>query len=114
LEDLRLGGLRVAKVHHLIQKLVNDDEVVADGLFLKCLEIFGKDLDDLMEEEEDLGGISVAFCEGEEVKVIMADVKVLQMRSVEPRNMIFILFSYVDAFVGETWWNSGRLFFGFG
>ena len=30
-----------------------------------------------MEEEEDLGGIGVAFCESEEVEVVVADVEVL-------------------------------------
>ena len=30
-----------------------------------------------MEEEEDLGGISVSFCEGEEVEVVVSDVEVL-------------------------------------
>jgi hypothetical protein len=30
-----------------------------------------------VEEEEDLGGVGVALCEGEEVEVVVADVKVL-------------------------------------
>ena len=30
-----------------------------------------------MEEEEDLGGVGVALCEGEEIKVVVADVEVL-------------------------------------
>jgi hypothetical protein len=107
LEDLRLGGLRVAKVHHLIQQLIYNDEVVADGFFLKRLEVFGEDLDDLVEEEEDLGGIGVAFRECEEVEVIMADIKILQLRLMKSRSMEFVLVPYVDAFVGETWWNSG-------
>lgn len=78
LEDLGLGGLGVAKVHHLIEELVDDDEVIADGLFLEGLEVLGEDLDDLVEEEEDLGGICVAFCEGEEVEVVVSDVEVLE------------------------------------
>lgn len=77
LENLGLGGLGVAKVHHLVEQFVNDDKVVADGLFLEGLEIFGKDLDDFVEEEDDFGGIGVALGEGEQVEVIMADVEVL-------------------------------------
>lgn len=38
LQDARLRGLRVAEVHHLIEQLVDDDEVVADGLLLQVLE----------------------------------------------------------------------------
>lgn len=30
-----------------------------------------------MEEEEDLGGVCVSFCEGEEVEVVVSDVEVL-------------------------------------
>ncbi len=77
LQDLGLGGLGVAKVHHLVQQLVYDDEVITNGLFLQGFEILGKHLDDLVEEEQDLGGIGVSFCEGEEVEVVVSDVEVL-------------------------------------
>ena len=30
-----------------------------------------------MQEEEDFGGVGVAFCEGEEVEVVVADVEIL-------------------------------------
>ena len=74
LEDLGLGRLRVAKVHHLVEQLVYDDEVVADGFLLEDLEVLGEDLDDLVQEQEDLGGVGVALREGEEVEVVVADV----------------------------------------
>lgn len=61
LQDLALCCLWVAKVHHLVQQLVNDDEVVANTLFLQYLEIFCKDFHDLVEEEEDLGGIGISL-----------------------------------------------------
>ncbi len=48
LQDLGLGRLRVAKVHHLVEKLVDDDEVVADGFLLERLEVLGEDLDNLV------------------------------------------------------------------
>jgi hypothetical protein len=53
--------LRIAKVHHLVQQLVDDDKIVADRLFFQFLEIFGEDLDNLVQEEEDFGGIRVAL-----------------------------------------------------
>ena len=77
LQDLGLGRLRVAKVHHLVEQLVDDDEVVADRLLLELLEVLGEDLDDLVQEEEDLGGVCVALGQGEEVEVVVADVEVL-------------------------------------
>ena len=30
-----------------------------------------------MQEKEDLGGVGVAFCEGEEVEVVVSDVEIL-------------------------------------
>ena len=77
LEDLGLGGLRVAEIHHLIEELVDDDEVVADGLLFEGFEVLGEDFDDFVKEEEDLGGVGVALCEGEDVEVVVADVEVL-------------------------------------
>ena len=78
LEDLGFGSLWVAEVHHLIKELINDNEVVADRLLLESLEVLCEDLDDLVEEEEDLGGVRVAFRKGEDVEVVMADVEVLR------------------------------------
>lgn len=67
LQDLGLGGLGVAKVHHLVEQLVYNDEVVTDGLFFEDLEVLGEDFDDFVEEQEDLGSIGVSFREGEKV-----------------------------------------------
>ena len=80
LEDLGLGGLRVAEIHHLVEELVDDDEVVPDGFFLELLEVFGEDLHDLVEKEEDLGGICVSFGEGKEVEVVVSDIEVLERK----------------------------------
>lgn len=51
LKDLGFGGLRVAEVHHLVEKLVNNDKVVADGLFLEDLEVLCEYFDNFVEEE---------------------------------------------------------------
>jgi hypothetical protein len=64
LKDLGLCCLWVAKVHHLIQQFIYDNEVVSYTFFLEFFEILGEDLDDLMEEEKDFGRIGVALGEG--------------------------------------------------
>ena len=61
LKDLAFRCLRIAEVHHLIHELVDDDEVVANGLLLKLFKVFDKDGDKAVEEEDDLGGICVPF-----------------------------------------------------
>ncbi|KAL8984656.1 MAG: hypothetical protein Q9177_004639, partial [Variospora cf. flavescens] len=75
--DLRFRRLRVAKVHHLVEELIDDDEVVADGFLLERLEVFGEDGDEAVEEEEEGGWVGVAFRQGEEVEVRVSDVEVL-------------------------------------
>ena len=35
-----------------------------------------------MQEKEDLGGVGIAFCEGEEVEVVMTDVEILLVKRI--------------------------------
>lgn len=114
LEDLGLGGLGIAKVHHFVEKLVDDDKVVANRLFLEGFEVLGEDLDDLVEEEEDFGGIGVALGEGEEVEVVVADVEVLWPSVCCMARGERLRSTHVDAFVGEAGRDGRRFFFGFG
>lgn len=115
LQDLAFCGLWITEVHHLIQQLIDDDEVVSDTLFLQLLEVLCKHLDDLVKEEKDFGGIGVPFRESEEVEVIMPDVQVLLNASApfptgqanQTRN------AYIDTLVRKTWRHGGALFFGF-
>jgi hypothetical protein len=79
LQDLGFRSLWVAKIHHLVQKFINDDEVVSYTLLFKLFEIFSEDLDDLVEEEKDFSGIGVAFRQGEQVEVVVTNVKVLSL-----------------------------------
>ena len=72
-----LSGLWVAKIHHLVEQLVNDDKVIPYTLLLKLLEVLGEDLHDLVEKEQDFGSIGVSFCQCKEVEVIMSNVKIL-------------------------------------
>lgn len=57
LQDLGLCRLRESKVHHLVQQLVDDDEVVPDGLLFQLLEVFGEDGGEAVEEDDDLGSV---------------------------------------------------------
>jgi hypothetical protein len=44
LQNLSVGGLRVAEIDELVEQLVDDDEVVADRLLLDILEVVTEDL----------------------------------------------------------------------
>ena len=77
LQYLTLRSLRIPKVHHLVQQLVYDDEIVPYRFLLKLFEILGKNLDDFVQKEEDLRGVGIAFRKGEQVEIIMSDVEIL-------------------------------------
>ncbi len=77
LQYLTLRRLRIPEIHHLIQKLVDYNKIVAYALLLQLFEVLGENLDDLVQEEEDLGGVGVAFREGEQVEVVVSNVEVL-------------------------------------
>jgi hypothetical protein len=63
--------LRVSIVHHLVEKLIDDDEVVPDGLFLDIFEVAFEDIDESMEEGEDKDGIIILFGDGDKVEVVV-------------------------------------------
>ena len=69
LQNFGLGRLGVAEIHHLIEELVDNNKVVANGLFFELFEVLSKDFDDFVEEEEDLGSIGVALGQCEKVKI---------------------------------------------
>ena len=81
LEDFRFRGLRIPKIHHLVEKFVNDDKIITNGFFFELFEVLREDLDDLMEEEEDFCGIGIAFGKSEEIEVGVSDVKVLETKA---------------------------------
>lgn len=49
-EDLGLTGLRIAKVHGLIQQLVNDHEVITDTLLLQLTKVVFEYLHDIVNQ----------------------------------------------------------------
>lgn len=77
LQNLGLRCLRISKVHHLVQQFIDNNEVVADTLLLQNLEVFGENLHKLVEEKEDFSGICVSLGQCENVKVAVANIKVL-------------------------------------
>lgn len=74
LQDLRFRCLRIAKVHHFVKKFVDNDKVIPYTFLLQLLEVFCKDLNDLMKKEEYFGCIGVALSQGQEIEVVMTDV----------------------------------------
>ena len=48
LQYLALRSLWITKIHHLIQQLIDDDEIVPYRLFLQLFEILREDLDYLV------------------------------------------------------------------
>jgi hypothetical protein len=61
LKNLALGCLGVAKVHHLVHELVDDDKIVADALLLEFLEVLDEDLGEAVKKEDGLCGIGIAL-----------------------------------------------------
>lgn len=110
------------EIHHFVQEFVDDDKVVADAFFFQFLEVFGKDLDNLVEKQQELGGIAVALGQRQKVEVVVPDVEVLGVRisgwscaCVSARcDRRGSCHSYIYALVGEAWRYGGALFFGFG
>lgn len=66
LKNLALRRLGVAKVHHFVQKLVNDDEIVAYTLFFEFLEILDENLDESVQEDYNFGSVGVSLGQGED------------------------------------------------
>lgn len=77
LKNFGFCGLRISEIHHLVEQLINNDEVVSYTLLFELFEVFCEDLHDLVKEKEDLGGIGVALCQGKEVEVVVTDIEVL-------------------------------------
>ena len=82
LQDLTLGGLRITKVHHLIEKFVDDDKVIANAFLFQLLEIFRKDFNDLVQKKKDLGRVRISFGKSEQIEIVMSDVEILSLKGV--------------------------------
>jgi hypothetical protein len=78
LQYLGLCSLWISKVHHLVQQLVDDDEIVPYALLLEFLKVLCKDLDNFMEKEENFGSIGVSFGKSEKIEVVVSYIQILK------------------------------------
>ena len=85
LQYLGICGLRISKVHHLVQKLVTDHKVVPNTLLLDLLEVLGHDLLDLVQQAEQQRHVAVGAAGGHNV-----DVAVLERGNYEKTKMLGI------------------------
>ena len=68
-ENLGVSGLWIAKVHHLIKELVDDDKIVADTLLADLTKVLLQRFNELVKEEKRHGSSHIAIsdckdCEG--------------------------------------------------
>ena len=68
-QDLSLGELRVPVVHDLVQELVDDHEVVSNGLLLELFEVVREDVHESVEECHERHRVGVRARQGQEVEV---------------------------------------------
>lgn len=61
LQDLALCRLRVAKIHHFIQKLIDYNKIVSYTFFFKLLEVFDENMREPVEEEDDFCCVGVVL-----------------------------------------------------
>lgn len=71
LEQFDLCGLRVAVVHHLIEQLIDDNEIIANGLLLDVFEVALENVDEGVEEGEDENCIVIFAGDGDEVEIVV-------------------------------------------
>lgn len=63
--------MRVSIVHHLVQKFIDNHEVVPDRLFLHIFEVAFEHIDEGVEEGEDKNGIIILFGDGHKVEIVV-------------------------------------------
>lgn len=73
LQHLDLGDLRVAMIHHLVEQLVCDDEVVAQALILELLKVADEAVTNLVEERQHHGDVWVTLGHAHHVDVVHLD-----------------------------------------
>lgn len=79
-----LGILRVAEVDDLVEKFVDEDEVVLDGLLVELAKVSATQLDQTVQEFEDERSIGIALGDGHQVDVLVLDMA--ECRTAEGQN----------------------------
>ena len=65
-EDLGVGGLRIAKVHHLVKQLVDDDKVIADTLLAHFAKVLFENFDQLVQEQQSHRSVHITVSDGQD------------------------------------------------
>mmetsp|Transcript_6541 Transcript_6541/g.12955 ORF Transcript_6541/g.12955 Transcript_6541/m.12955 type:complete len:393 (-) Transcript_6541:127-1305(-) len=73
-QSLGVGCLGVSEIHHLIQELVDDHEVVLDTFLFKLVEVLSHDFHHKVQEVENHHDIRVLVGDSHDVKRVMLDV----------------------------------------
>ncbi len=73
---IHVGDLRITKVEHFIQQLVNDDKVVANVLLLQLAKVAREDLEQFMQEHEYERSVGVNVGNRHHVQRVMHQVDV--------------------------------------
>mmetsp|Transcript_12720 Transcript_12720/g.39527 ORF Transcript_12720/g.39527 Transcript_12720/m.39527 type:complete len:393 (+) Transcript_12720:1683-2861(+) len=75
-QNLALRILRVAEVHHFVQQLVHDDEVVAQYLLVQLVEVLLEDAAQPVQEEQDRRRVYIGGGARHHVQVVVLHVRV--------------------------------------
>ena len=61
LKNLAFGSLRIAKVHHFVHELVDNNEVIPYTLLFEFLEVLDENLDKPVQKDDNFSGIAISF-----------------------------------------------------
>lgn len=121
LKDLSLRRLGISEIHHLIQQLVDNDEIVPNTLLLELLEILREHLNYPVQEQQYLCRIRIPLCQCKDVEIVVSYVEILSATydirirdsGVWPRGIGGGRKTHVDSLMRETWRDGRTLFFSF-
>lgn len=108
LQDLALGRLGIAKVHHLVQQLVDDDKVVANAFLLQLFKVLFQHGSQLVEEEQDLCRIGIPSGQGQDCRCAekgeQTDVRTTRSKTTSERTIEIVVSDehVVDALAGKA------------
>lgn len=74
-KNLGVSGLWIAKVHHLIKELVDDDKIVADTLLADLTKVLLQRFNELVKEEKRHGSIHIAISDCKDCECVWKERK---------------------------------------
>lgn len=63
--------MRIAVVHHFVEQLIDNNEVVSDAFFLDIFEVAFEDIDECVQECEDHDCVVVFLGDGDEIEIVV-------------------------------------------